>query len=629
MDTYSFSGKNVIVTGASGGLGSSLSKMLIDKGANLVITGRSITALEEVAARLEGTSSRIEIITADLSQPDEAERLGRESLEVMGHIDAIFNNAGVGYFALMEEATEDNIRRLFELNTFAPLILIKVLVPHMKQRGSGRIINIVSAAGRVPIPTVGVYGGSKSALAVMTNTMRLELQPFGIDIVNIYPGTIDSSFEENALREGERPGLCPTDRCGAPRNDMAAEVMAAAEAGPGEVWLERPGKWLSVASIVFPGYVDSKLSAIRDKVIETKSLKQRPWRLLQVESALACNLNCVMCPWTETRQNLENKGIMTPEIWEAIKPQLKNVKSVDFTGGGEPLLQPNLAKWMADAKSAGCETGILTNGLLLTEKKAMDLIQAGWDWLCVSMDGATREKYEEIRQGSNFDKVCENLGRIAKLRKGAKPKTMINFVLMNINFHQVEDIVRLAKELGVDQVNFKQCDVIRGEHGKGFGLFMSEETKELRRIQKDLSKALSLADKLGIQTTSFPFTPAEQPVCDQDPRDSMFIRFNGTAAPCINLAIGGPTTFLGEEVEMPAIHYGTVKDASLEELYNTEDCRFYRERFQARVDAHDKAYVQALTGGSTPGQERLKQIARQSMPQAAEGCRVCHYLYNL
>ncbi len=629
METYSFSGKNVIVTGASGGLGSSLCKMLVDQGANLVLTARSKTALEEVAARFEGTSSRIEIISADLSRPGEAERLGSDSLEKMGHIDAIFNNAGVGYFALMEEATEENIRRLFELNTFAPLILIKTLIPHMKQRGSGRIINIVSAAGRVPIPTVGVYGGSKSALAVMANTMRLELQPFGIDIVNIYPGTIDSSFEENALREGERPGLCPTDSCGAPRNEMAAEVMGAAEGGPGEVWLERPGKWLSVASIVFPGYVDSKLSAIRDKVIETKSLKQRPWRLLQVESALACNLNCVMCPWTETRQNLENKGIMTPEIWEAIKPQLKDVKSVDFTGGGEPLLQPNLAKWMAEAKSAGCETGILTNGLLLTEKKAMELIHAGWDWLCVSMDGATKEKYEEIRQGSNFEKVCENLGRMAKLRKGNKPKTMINFVLMNINFDQAQDIVRLAKDLGVDQVNFKQCDVIRGEHGKGFGLFMSEETKELRRIQKDLSKALSLANKLGIQTTSFPFTPSEQPVCDQDPRDSMFIRFNGTAAPCINLAIGGPTTFLGEDVEMPAVHYGNVKDMSLGDLRNTKDCLFYRERFQARVEAYDKAYVQALTGGSPPGRDRLRQIAIQAMPKPAEGCKVCHYLYNL
>jgi short-subunit dehydrogenase/MoaA/NifB/PqqE/SkfB family radical SAM enzyme len=629
MDRSAFAGKNVIVTGASGGLGSALCKRLVDRGANLVVTSRSSAALEELIGRFQESLSRFEIITADLSLPGEAKRLARESVEKMGRIDALFNNAGIGYFALMEEATEENVRRLFELNTFSPLGLIKELIPHMKERGGGRFINIVSAAGRVPIPTVGVYGGSKSALAVMTNTMRLELAPFGIDVVNIYPGTIDSSFEENALREGDRSGLCPTDRCGLPRDEMADQVMAAAEGPPGEIWLERPGKWLSVASILFPGYVDNKLASIRDRVVETKSLKQRPYRLLQVESALACNLDCVMCPWTEIRRNLENKGVMSLEIWEAIKPQLKKVKSVDFTGGGEPLLQPHLAKWMADAKSAGCETGILTNGLLLTEKKATELIQAGWDWLCVSMDGATEEKYEQIRQGSNFTKVCENLGRISDLRRGGKPKTMINFVLMNINFDQVEGIVKLAKELKVDQVNFKQCDVIRGERGKGFGLFQSEETRELRRMRKALDKAITLANKLGVKTTSFPFTPKQKPVCDQDPRDSMFIRFNGEVAPCINLAIGGPTTFLGEDVTMPAIHYGNIREESLEQLWETEPCRHYRERFQARVNAYERAYVQGLTSGATPGGDRLKQTALDAMPQAAEGCRVCHYLYDL
>ena len=64
----------------------------------------------------------------------------------------------------------------------------------MKQRGSGRIVNIVSCAGRVPIPTVGVYGGSKSALAMMANIMRLELEPSGVDVLNIYPGTVDTDL---------------------------------------------------------------------------------------------------------------------------------------------------------------------------------------------------------------------------------------------------------------------------------------------------------------------------------------------------------------------------------------------------------------------------------------------------
>jgi MoaA/NifB/PqqE/SkfB family radical SAM enzyme len=163
------------------------------------------------------------------------------------------------------------------------------------------------------------------------------------------------------------------------------------------------------------------------------ALKRR-WRLLQVESTIACNLRCIMCPWREIAKNVENHGIMTQEIWEAIRPHLPETQSVDFTGGGEPLLQPQLLEWIREAHAAGCETGILTNGLLLTEKKAAQIIDAGLNWICFSMDGATAEIYEEIRVGSNFETVCQNLANIAALRLHKVPKTMINFVLMPMEF---------------------------------------------------------------------------------------------------------------------------------------------------------------------------------------------------
>ncbi|MCA1959248.1 MAG: SDR family NAD(P)-dependent oxidoreductase [Desulfomonile sp.] len=628
MGRYSFDGKNVLVTGASGGLGSTLVRKLADLGARLVVTSRSAKALDELISGLP-TAADITPIIADLSVPGDAKTLAESALDAVGHIDVLFNNAGLGYFALMEETTEERIRYLFEVNTFSPLALIRALVPHMKSRGGGRIVNIVSAAGRVPIPSVGVYGGSKSALAVMTNTMRLELAPFGIDIINVYPGTIDSSFEENALRESNRSGLCPTDRCGEPKFRIADQVLEAAAGKPGEVWLERQGKRLAVAALIWPAFVERRLKALRDKVVKTTSLKQRRWRLMQVESAIACNLRCVMCPWTEIRSRVEHRGLMTQEIWNAIKPHLPEVTTVDFTGGGEPLLQPRLAEWIADAKAAGCQTGILTNGLLLTREVAAKLIAAGLDWICVSMDGATKEVYEKIRQGSDFERVCDNLAAVAELRRGRVPMTMINFVLMPMNFHQVEEIVTLAAKLGVDQVNFKQCEVVRGEHGKGFGLFASEESKETRRREKNVARACSLAKKLGVATTAFSFTPTELPVCGQDPRDSVFIRYDGTAGPCINLAVGGTTRFFGEEVTMPQVHYGRVTETELTELWETEPCRRYRERFQERVQAYEKVYRGSLITGSLPSADRLKASAIAAMPEALEGCRVCHYLYDI
>ena len=628
MKSYSFKDKHVLITGASGGLGSAMVKFLADMGARLAVTSRSEKALSQLISELPQKKNTV-AITADLSQSREVEKLAREAISVLGHIDVLINNAGVGYFALMEEATPENMRQLFEVNTFAPMAMIQALLPQMKKKGGGRIINIVSCAGRVPIPTVGVYGGSKSALAVMTNTMRLELAPKGIDIINIYPGTVATAFEEHAFREEDRPGLCPKEQCGEPRFTIAQKVLEAAAGPPGEVWLERAGKWFSTASLIWPQHVDRRLSALRDKVIEKKSIQSRPWRLFQVESAIACNLKCVMCPWREIAKKATDHGIMQPEIWEAIRPYLTRVQSVDFTGGGEPLLQPRLAEWIGEAKAAGCETGFLSNGLLLKEKKLKTILDAGIDWICISMDGATAEMYNKIRVGSNFDRVCENVANIARLRAGGLPKIMINFVLMEMNVHQIEEMVHLAARLGVDQLNFKQCDVIRDQEGKGFGLFSSEETAKIRELKKSLDKARRLAKKKNIATTAFAFTPQELAVCEQDPRDSLFVRYDGTVAPCINLALGGPTTFLGKEVSMPSVHYGQLPGDDLMDLWETESCQFYRERFIERVTKHDNVIMNGLLGGSGANREKALKAAREAMPEPPQGCNVCHYLYDI
>jgi len=362
---------------------------------------------------------------------------------------------------------------------------------------------------------------------------------------------------------------------------------------------------------------------------EKDQVGKRRWRLLQVESAIACNLECVMCPWREITKNPQTRGLMSDEVWAAIRPYLSEVNSVDFTGGGEPLLQPKLEEWIAEAQKAGCETGFLSNGLLLKKDRLKQILDAGVDWICISIDGATADTYNKIRIGSDFERVCANVGNIAELRTGKTPKTMINFVLMHFNFHQVEDILRLALRLGIDQVNFKQCDVIRGDAGKNLGLFGPKETREIRQIKKSLDKAKRLARKLRIQTTSFPFTPQERPVCDQDPRDSMFIRYDGTAAPCINLAIGGPTTFIGQDVTMPSVHYGRLPEMDLMELWQSESCKFYRQQFERRVEKHDGTIVDFLVRSAGSNRERALQAARRAMPEPPQGCNVCHYLYDL
>ena len=380
-----------------------------------------------------------------------------------------------------------------------------------------------------------------------------------------------------------------------------------------------------MAAINWPKLVDMRLKNLRDQVVRG-AVKPRRWRLVQVESAMACNLKCVMCPWKTFRSTC-GRGVMEQEVWEAIRPHLPEVLSVDFTGGGEPLLQPRLVEWVTEAHAAGCETGILTNGLLLTEERGRELIDAGMDWLCVSIDAPDKESYEAIRIGSNFEQVCDNVAAIGRNRRDGRPKTMINFVMMRSNFHQLEEMVKLAARLGVDQINFKQCDVVREEHGKGLGLFGGKQTREIKRMQRTLDAARSVAKKLGIKTTAFPFIPNEQPVCAQDPRDEIFVRYDGYAAPCITLAIGGPTTFLGRDLTMPTVHYGRLPDQDLLELRETETCRFYCDRFRDRVRIYNETIFRTLDSFRPP--ESVHEEAVRRMPEAPEGCKICHYLYDL
>lgn len=385
----------------------------------------------------------------------------------------------------------------------------------------------------------------------------------------------------------------------------------------------------SVDGIIMLKELKSIWDRVLGKVSLTPPVSKRPWRLWQVESSIACNLKCIMCPWAGYRKRAGNQGLLSSSVWEFLKPYLIHVQSIDFTGGGEPLLQPRLVEWITDARSAGCDTGLLTNGLLLSKEKADLFLDSGLDWICFSLDGADAAIYQSIRIGSDFKTVTKNIAGFCSARKGLKPKTMINFVIMTTNAHQLEDIVRLAARLGIDQVNFKQCDVIRGEHGKGLGLFAHEKTHKIQKLEKSLSHAAKVGRKFNVKTTAFSFTPEQLPVCAQDPRDSLFIRHDGVAAPCINLALGGPSTFLGRNVIIPSVHYGHVQEG-IETLWNSESCRLYKERFNERVRSSNEAFYSVdLSERSLQRLRAAEQAAIDAMPVAPEGCRVCHYLYGI
>jgi MoaA/NifB/PqqE/SkfB family radical SAM enzyme len=487
----------------------------------------------------------------------------------------------------------------------------------------------------VPIPTVGIYGGSKSALALMANTMRLELAPAGITVINVYPGTVRTAFEVNAPREKGRPGLDPAGRSGRSVGEIAARIVGAAKGPGGEVWLEREGRWMATAALLWPSLVERRLQPLRDRALaheegsrEGKPAAERRWHLWQVESSMACHLRCVMCPWKDVRDGA-GEALMSDAVWDIIREHLPEIASVDFSGGGEPLLHPRLFERIAEAKACGSTAGFLTNGMKLDEEASQSILTSGTDWVAVSVDGSDAPVYEAVRTGASFDTVTGNIRRLAALRAGQSPRLAINFVMMPMNVHQLEELVRLAADLGVDQVNFKQCDVVRGEHGRGFGLFASREERELRRYEKALARARRLARRLKIETTAFSFVPEELPVCDQDPRSSLFIRYDGKVAPCINQAYGGEVCFMGRQEQMPTVHYGSLPEQDPLELWEGDLCSLYRRTFDERVKAHDAKLISSGVGSSMAELKEVFASARDAMPPPPTGCHICHYLYDI
>ena len=188
------SGQVVIVTGASSGIGEATARRLARGGASLMLAARRMDRLEALARELDPTGKRVGALATDITNDADRRRLVEETLRRFGRIDALVNNAGYGTRGPLEQVPVELIRRNYETNVFSLIALTQLVVPHLRGRGAGRIINIGSVAGRIARPLSSVYDSTKHALEAITDGLRGELAPFGIDVVLIRPGFILTEF---------------------------------------------------------------------------------------------------------------------------------------------------------------------------------------------------------------------------------------------------------------------------------------------------------------------------------------------------------------------------------------------------------------------------------------------------
>ncbi|MDR2686492.1 MAG: SDR family NAD(P)-dependent oxidoreductase [Oscillospiraceae bacterium] len=185
-----------VVTGAAGGIGRLTAKRLLEEGYTVWCVDRA-----PCPADLEGVNaSGVKPVQLDLNDDAGIVALAGRIVNETGGADVIVNNAGYGQYGAVETVPMETGRRQMEVNFFAPVRLIQLLLPSMRERGGGRIVNISSVAGKVYSPLSGWYCASKFALEGITDCLRIELKPFGIGVSLIEPSPIRTAWPEGAKR---------------------------------------------------------------------------------------------------------------------------------------------------------------------------------------------------------------------------------------------------------------------------------------------------------------------------------------------------------------------------------------------------------------------------------------------
>ena len=192
--------KTWLVTGCSTGLGRSLAKAVLQKGDNVVVTARDTKKLEEFEKDFPRTALIVRLDVTDLPSVTEAVRAAKERF---GGIDVLVNNAGYGYRAAVEEGNPEDTKHLFATNFWGPVNLIKAVLPDMRARKSGAVINVSSIAALRTAPGSGYYAASKRALEGMTEGLYLETAPLGIKVMIVEPGAFRTDFAGRSLAQSK------------------------------------------------------------------------------------------------------------------------------------------------------------------------------------------------------------------------------------------------------------------------------------------------------------------------------------------------------------------------------------------------------------------------------------------
>ena len=246
----------MLITGASGGIGAATAREFEKRGARLSLIARTAEKLANV-----GGPNALRT-TGDITSEESRRNVVARTIAHFGDIDILINNAGMGSYSPAWNVSMPETRALFELNLFAPLALTQLVVPHMRERKRGVIVNIGSIAGKVTLPWFTLYSVSKFALGSLTDGLRMELKRDGIHAMTVCPGYVKTEFQSHAL--GTRPpqSILKGRQYAITAEECAQAIARGVEREARTVVVPRIFRMFVAFGHLFPGILESKLAAI-------------------------------------------------------------------------------------------------------------------------------------------------------------------------------------------------------------------------------------------------------------------------------------------------------------------------------------------------------------------------------
>jgi NAD(P)-dependent dehydrogenase (short-subunit alcohol dehydrogenase family) len=264
-----FAGKTVLVTGGTRGLGLVLSRLFIQEGARVALCGRDAVALQRARQDLEERGGEVLAVQCDVSDRVQVEALVAQVHERFGAVDVLVNNAGVIQTGPLESMTMEDFEEAMDIHFWAPLYATLAVLPEMKRRGWGRIVNISSIGGKVAIPHLIPYSASKFALVGLSDGLRAELAQDGILVTTVCPGLMRTGSPRNAWFKGDHeaeyawfvvgdslPGLSVN------AERAAHKVVEACRRGDAELVIGMQAKLAALTRALSPGLLEAVLAYV-------------------------------------------------------------------------------------------------------------------------------------------------------------------------------------------------------------------------------------------------------------------------------------------------------------------------------------------------------------------------------